>query len=202
MGVRETLMRCRPLVRAVQFAVTGEFKPRRWPLLAQAMAADNPEFLVDLGSGASPILEYIRPSRYVSVDVDRHEIARARARYSCPRYEFVCADLATCHLAQWHGADVVALSSVSHHLSDGALRGLIRRINSEIGPRALYLQDASPTGPLAPLVKFLDDGDHIRTEAELIALLDGQFAAELLWTYENPFRSFHQYLFRLTPTRT
>lgn len=199
LGIREMGMSMRPLVRVGQFAVTGEIHPKRWRLLADAIGAGPHAFVVDLGCGSAPLLEYLHPERYAGVDGDEPEIRRARERFARPGYEFLVDDLMTVGLAVWSGADVVAVSSVTHHLPDDAVRGLFARIAEQIEPQAIYLQDATPTGLLGPVVTFLDAGRHMRTEAQLSALLEPQFEVDRLWGYENPFRSFHQFLFRLTP---
>jgi SAM-dependent methyltransferase len=201
MSLRKTAMQIRPLVRVVQFLVTGEINPRRWPLLANAIKREPVGLLVDLGCGAAPLLNYISPARYVGVDEDVGEIRRARKKFRNANYTFISDDLETLDLRQWKGADIVALSSVTHHLSDDAVTMLFRRIANDIVPKVIYLQDATPTGPIGRLASFLDAGNHLRTERQLSSLLNDQYRIERLWTYTNPLRSFHQFLLRLTTSK-
>ena len=199
MGIRDIGMSIRPLVRIGQFAVTGEWYPKRWPMLAASIEQVPHDFFVDLGCGAAPLLEYLKPTRYAGVDGDASEILRARERYERPGYEFLKDDLTTVPLEPWRGADVVGVSSVTHHLPDDVVRSLFSRVLHDIEPKAIFLQDATPTGLLGPVVTFLDAGRHMRTETQLAALLEPTFVVERLWSYDNPLRSFHQFLFKLTP---
>jgi len=197
--VYERALANRRLVGAVQFAVTGERVPRRHRLLAEEIARAPHDFVLDLGCGAAPVLRFVAPRRYVGVDDHEPSLAAGRAEHAGPGREFVRAALDDAPLARWRGADVVLVSSVCHHLPDAAVVELMERIEGEVGPHRILVQDAEPTGPLGPLVEALDDGDHLRSRSALVALLERGFHTRLLWTYDNPLRSFHQFLIELTP---
>jgi SAM-dependent methyltransferase len=198
-GLYQRALSVRPLVAVGQFAVTGERIPRRHRLLAAEVARGPHDFVLDLGCGSAPLLRYLRPARYVGVDAHEPSLAVARRRRAYPGSEFVLADLMRAPLADWRGADVAVISSVTHHLDDGAVLALTERLRDDVAPRRLLLQDAQATGPLGPLVTALDDGDHLRPRADLVALLSSRFSVSTLWTYENPLRSFHQFLLELAP---
>jgi len=189
----------RPLVRAGQFAVTGERMPRRVPLLAETLRAEPHDLVVDLGCGSAPLLDFVAPARYVGVDEHGPSLEEGRRRHAGPGRAFVAASILDADLAPWRGADAVVLSSVCHHLGDAAVVGLLERIAAQVAPRRVLVQDAEPTGPLRGLVTRLDDGDHLRPRDELEALLARVAPPRLLWTYDNPLRSFHQFLFELRP---
>jgi len=192
-------MRRRRLVAAAQFAVTGERLPRRLLLLAEEVRRGPHAFVLDLGCGSAPLLDFVEPERYVGVEDHAGAIASARERHARPGYEFVEADLVDVSYAAWRGADVVVLSSVAHHLPADDLLRLLARIVAEVEPQRLLLQDAEATGPFGPLVRALDDGRHLRPKQRLIELLEPGFGVRVLWTYDNPLRSFHQFLLELAP---
>ena len=190
-------MSMHPVVRVAQVAVTGEVHPKRWRMLAGSMKQAQHDSIVDLGCGAAPLLDFIRPGRYAGIDGEEPEVERARHRFQRDGYEFIVADLTAIALSPWRGYDSVTVSSVTHHLSDAEVKGLFSRIVDEIRPGAIFLQDATPMGILGPVVTFLDAGRHMRTESELTALLEADFEMEHLWAYVNPFRSFRQFCLHL-----
>jgi SAM-dependent methyltransferase len=189
----------RRLVGVAQFAVTGERLPRRHRLLADELARGEPGFVLDLGCGAAPMLRFVSPKRYVGIDEHEPSLAAGRAEHGGPGREFVNAPLGGLSLEPWRGADAVVVSSVCHHLADDEVVALMERIQREVGPGRILVQDAEPSGPLGPLVDALDDGDHLRPKEDLLALLGRSFATRVLWTYDNPLRSFHQFLIEVTP---
>jgi hypothetical protein len=139
------------------------------------------------------------PERYIGVDEHAPSLALARRRHPGSGREFVLADLATVHLERCRGADVAVMASVTHHLDDPAVMALLERVVTEIAPKRLLLQDAHATGPIGALARALDHGEYLRGREDLVRLLEPRFSIELLWTYDNPLRSFHQFLLALTP---
>ena len=197
-AIYRRLLAFRPLVHVGQFLVTGEWTPRRVPLLAESLRpADN---VLDLGCGSAPLLEHCTPARYVGIDEHEPSLDQARRTHAGPGRDFVLAAVTTTDFSPWRESDVVVLSSVCHHLPGDEVVALVRRILEEVGPERVLVQDAEPTGPLRGLVTAVDDGDHLRPQAELEELLrraGGDVA--LRWVYDNPLRSFHQFLYEMRP---
>jgi SAM-dependent methyltransferase len=181
-----------------QFAVTGERMPRRHRLLAEAIAAGPHETVVDLGCGNAPLLRFVSPTQYVGIDGHAPSLDAGRGEHAGPGREFVLADLTLVALTPWRGVDVAVISSVTHHLADREVVELLDRVWEQLEPGRMLVQDAEAIGPLGPLVTALDDGDHLRPRAELERLLTPRYRTQLLWTYDNPMRSFHQFLLELT----
>lgn len=202
-SLRGRLLRIRPLVRAAQFAVTGERTPKRHRLLAAEVASGPHRSVLDLGCGSAPLLDFLAPEHYVGIDDHEASLALARRRHAGVGREFIAASLADLPLRPWRGMEVVTIASVTHHLADAAVMELMQRVVEDISPQRLLVQDAHATGPLRSLVTALDDGDHLRHRDALIALLARRFEVAVLWTYDNPLRSFHQFLLdlRVRPDR-
>jgi SAM-dependent methyltransferase len=198
-ALRESVLRRPRLLRLAQFAVTGERVPRRLPLLAKAIVTGPHDFVVDLGCGAAPLLDFIDPARYVGIESSKTAIEEARRRHGGEGREFVAADLRDLSVERWRGADVAVVSSVAHHLDDPSVVALAARIRDELRPGRLLFQDAEPTGPLGPLVRAAGDGRFLRPQARLLELLRADFAVTVVWTYVNPVRSFRQFLLELEP---
>jgi SAM-dependent methyltransferase len=196
------LREVQPIVRFVQFAVTGEWLPRRHRLLARELERGPHGFVLDLGCGGAPMLRFVEPRRYVGVDEDPPALAAARAAHNRPDWQFVAGDLASEPLQQWRGADVAVLSSVTHHMDDAAVHGLLARVFAEVAPARVLVQDAEAIGPLGPVVRFLDKGRHLRRRSELRRLIEERYEVRELWLYDNPLRSFRQFLFEVRPART
>ena len=192
-------LRYRRLVAFGQFAVTGERLPRRHRLLGEAIAQGPHDRVVDLGCGNAPLLRFITPAHYVGIDEHEPSLEAGRSEHAGPGREFVLGALLETDLTPWRGTDVAVISSVMHHLDDDGVRRLVDKVARELEPGRLLVQDAAPTGPLGPLVDRLDDGDHLRPREELVALLADR-APRVLWTYDNPLRSFHQFLLELRPS--
>lgn len=197
-GLYERALALRGLVHVGQFAVTGEWHPRRLPLLADAVRNGPHDVVLDLGCGSAPILEHLAPRSYVGIDGHEPSLAEGQRRHAGAGRTFVLAEVSDLDLRPWRGADAVLLSSVCHHLPDAAVVALVRRILDEVAPGRLMVQDAEPTGPLRRLVTMLDDGDHLRTQYALESLLvQAAGAVELEWVYDNPLRSFRQFLYEV-----
>jgi SAM-dependent methyltransferase len=193
------LLAFRPLVHAVQFAVTGERVPRRLRLLGEEVQRGPHGFVVDLGCGDGWLLRFVQPDRYIGVDEHEPSLTAARDAFAGPGREFVQSGLRDAPLERWHGADVVVISSVTHHLADDEIRALLARVSATVEPSRILLQDAEPTGVLGPVVDRLDEGDHLRPQSELVGILQETFEVRELWSYDNPLRSFHQFLLELRP---
>ena len=192
-------LRHRRLVAFGQFAVTGERLPRRHRLLGAAIAQGAHDRVVDLGCGNAPLLRFVSPAHYIGIDEHEPSLEAGRREHAGPGREFVLGALLDVDLTPWRGADVAVISSVMHHLDDGAVRRLVDKVERELDPGRILVQDAAPTGPLGPLVDKLDDGDHLRPREELERLLANR-SPRVLWTYDNPLRSFHQFLLELSRT--
>jgi SAM-dependent methyltransferase len=168
-------------------------------MLAAELQRGPHSFVLDLGCGDASLVRFVQPHRYIGVDAHEPSLARARKRYAGVGRDFVLTDLDSAPLASWRGADVVCLSSVTHHLPDEAVIDLTAQIAETVRPRRILVQDAHPTGPLGPLVTTLDDGRFLRRRDALVSLLEDQFTVSVLWAYDNPLRSFHQFLLELVP---
>jgi SAM-dependent methyltransferase len=198
-ALRRRVLRHRRVLSVAQFAVTGERMPRRLPLLADAIRDGQHTFVVDLGCGSAPLLDYVAPGRYVGIESSEIALGEARRRHAGPGRTFVLADLRDVPLATWRGADVAVVSSVTHHLDDNAVVTFTRRVRDELAPGRFLLQDAEPTGILAPFVRAADDGRHLRPRQDLLDLLAQDSRVKMLWAYDNPLRSFRQFLLELEP---
>lgn len=187
------------LVHLGQWAVTGERASHRLRLFADEITAGSHDFVLDLGCGEAPLLDYIRPSRYVGIDSHEPSLAEARRLHAIPGRDFVLADLDAVDYSQWRGADVVTIASVTHHLADDEVVSLLAQVADEIRPRRILISDAEPSGVLGPLVRALDDGDHFRTRDQLAVLLAPRFASRFGPRYKNRARSFHHFVLDLRP---
>src|SRR5262249_27159609 len=122
-----------PLVtRLGQLAATGEWRMRREKLLAADVQRGPPSFILDLGSGRSPLPGHLSPQRYVGLDLLAEDLAYAQRRHASPHYEFVEADFMESPLERWRGADAVTASAVFHHLTDEQVVALVGRVQDEV----------------------------------------------------------------------
>jgi hypothetical protein len=187
------------ITRLGQLAASGEWRMRREALLAADVRRGPHGFLLDLGSGRSPLLRHLTPERYVGLDLHPADLAYARRRFGRPGYEFVEADFMEVPLERWRGADVVTASAVFHHLTDEQVRDLIGRVSEQIRPSRMLFTDGVAIGPLKGVLISLDEGDPSRRPGELYDLFRPGFQVTETWSYVVPFRTYLYFGFELTP---
>jgi hypothetical protein len=189
-----------PLItRLGQLAASGEWKMKREALLAEDVRRGPHDFMLDLGSGRSPLLEHLTPDRYVGLDLHEADLAYARRRYEQPGYEFVQADFMETPLERWRGADVVTASAVFHHLTDQQVTALIGSLHERVMPGRMVFTDGVAIGPLKNALIGLDEGEPSRQPDELYALFPPGLEVVQTWSYVVPFRTYLYFGFELRP---
>jgi hypothetical protein len=189
-----------PLItRLGQLAASGEWKMKREALLAEDVRRGPHDFMLDLGSGRSPLLEHLTPDRYVGLDLHEADLAYARRRYERPGYEFVQADFMETPLERWRGADVVTASAVFHHLTDQQVTALIGSLHERVMPGRMVFTDGVAIGPLKNALIGLDEGEPSRQPDELYALFPPGLEVVQTWSYVVPFRTYLYFGFELRP---
>jgi SAM-dependent methyltransferase len=187
------------LVNFARMLVTGANPATHDRRLGEELSRGEHGYVLDLGCGQALVLRFARPRRYVGLDLHPASLDRARRQRGGPGVELVEADVTRADLSAWSGADVVLISNVLHHLPEAEATGLLERVVSQVAPRRILVQDAEPAGVLAPVVRALDGGDHLRGRAELMALLRARFAVREVARWHNPLRSFSYFLLELRP---
>jgi SAM-dependent methyltransferase len=191
-----------PLItRLGQLAASGEWRMRREALLAEDVRRGPHGFLLDLGSGRSPLLRHLTPERYVGLDLHPADLAYAERRFGRPGHEFVEADFLEAPLGRWRGADVVTASAVFHHLTDEQVVELVGRVQDQVQPGRMVFTDGVTRGPLAGMLTRLDEGEPSRPREALYALFRPRFQVTQTWSYVVPFRTYLYFGFELTPAR-
>jgi Methyltransferase domain len=188
-----------PLItRLGQLAATGEWRMRREALLADDVRQGPHGFMLDLGSGRSPLLRHLTPERYVGLDLHPADLAYAERRFGRSRYEFVEADFMETVLEGWRGADVVTASALFHHLTDEQVMELVGRVRDQVQPGRMVFTDGVTRGPLAGLLTRLDEGEPSRPREALYELFRPRFEVTETWSYVVPFRTYLYFGFELT----
>jgi len=172
---------------------------KREGLLADDIRRGPHAFVLDLGSGRSPLLDHLEPDRYVGLDLGAADLERARGRHARQGYEFIEGDFLELPLERWRGADVVTTSAVFHHLSDDEVVSLAGRLEEEVEPSRMVFTDGVTVGPLRGLMTSLDAGEPSRPRESLYDLLRPRFEVAETWTYVVPFRTFRYFGFELRP---
>jgi SAM-dependent methyltransferase len=185
------------VTRLGQLAASGEWNMKRGGLLADDIRRGPHDFVLDLGSGRSPLLEEITPKRYVGLDLHPDDLAYAERRYGRPGYEFVEADFMRAPLDSWVGADVVTASAVFHHLTDEQVVELAGRVQDQVRPGRMVFTDGVTRGPLAGPLTRLDEGEPSRPKEALYNLFRPRFEVRETWSYVVPFRTYLYFGFEL-----
>ena len=189
-----------PLItRLGQLAASGEWRMRREALLAEDVRRGPHGFMLDLGSGRSPLLRHLTPERYVGLDLHPADLAYAERRFGRPGYEFVEADFMEAPLQRWRGADVVTASAVFHHLTDEQVTELVGRVQDQVQPARMVFTDGVTRGPLAGPLTRLDEGEPSRPKEALYELFRPRFEVTETWSYVVPLRTYLYFGFELVP---
>ena len=189
-----------PLItRLGQLAASGEWRMRREALLAEDVRRGRHDFMLDLGSGRSPLLRHLEPKRYVGLDLHPADLAYAERRFGRPGYEFVAADFMEAPLERWRGADVVTASAVFHHLTDDQVVELVGRVQDQVQPGRMVFTDGVTRGPLAGVLTRLDEGEPSRAKEALYDLFRPRFRVTETWSYVVPLGTYLYFGFELVP---
>lgn len=198
MGIKSFLQR--PMVIKVgQLAVTGQWRHPAHRLLAENIEAGAHASVLDLGSGRSPVLHYLKTERYAGLDLHPPDLEYAKDHYAAPDFEFVEADVLADPLDRWHGFDVVTCSSLFHHFTDAQVEQFVDRIATQVEPKRWVFFDTVTRGPMRGLITRIDYGHPARSKEDLFALFRPRFDVKETWSYDNRFRTFHIFGFELEP---
>lgn len=188
-----------PLVNLGRVLVTGNNPFLHDRRLGAEIDRGAHGFVLDIGCGEARLLNFASPDRYVGLDLHRPSLERARRRWDGTGVEFVEMDITRSELTPWRGADVAVMSNFLHHLSDPEALNLLQHVARDAQPGRILVQDAQPTGVMGPVVRALDDGEHLRSRAELFDLLRPAFAVREVARWSNRLRSFEYLLLELRP---
>ncbi len=172
---------------------------KREALLAEDVRGGPHDFMLDLGSGRSPLLRHLTPDRYAGIDLHAGDLSYAERRFGRPGYEFVEADFLAAPLERWRGADVVTASAVFHHLTADQVRTLVGRIREQVRPGRMVFTDGVAIGPMKRSLVKLDEGEPSRQPEELYGLFRPDFEVIETWSYVVPFRTYLYFGFELRP---
>ena len=186
-----------PLVNFARMLVTGSNPAAHDRRLAAEVERGGNGFVLDIGCGDAPLLRFTRPQRYVGLDLHRPSLERARRLRGGQGVELVEADITAADLTPWRGADVAVLSNLLHHLRDEEALELLERVARDAQAERILVQDAEPRGAMAPVVRAVDGGEHLRRRTELLDLVEPRFAARELARWSNRLRSFSYFLLEL-----
>ena len=189
-----------PLVDLARMLVTGSNPAQHDRRLAAEIERGAHRFVLDIGCGDARLLRFTRPDRYVGLDLHRASLERARRTRGAAGVELIEADITKTDLTAWRGPDVVVISNLLHHIRDDQALDLLDRVVREARPGRILVQDAEPCGAMAPVVRALDGGEHLRGRADLVALVEPRFATREVARWSNRLRSFNYFLLELRPS--
>ncbi len=115
--------------------------------------------------------------KYTGIDIDSSVIGYAKKKFrKRPNFDFVCEDLRSFAERQ-HGYDLVLFAGILHHVDDALGIELLRASTSLVdgqGTLAVIepLFDASDRGFNRLWLKYLEKGEHVRTNDQMKELFD------------------------------
>ncbi len=136
------------------------------------------KFVLDLGCGTGALAQMCPAPRYVGIDPNARYIHRAQERHPQRRF---CLMNGTALGFTSGTFDVVVISGVVHHLSDGDGRALLREARRVLNPqtgRLVMWEDVaarSRWNVVGRLVHRLDEGEHIRSSQAYSGLVRSVF---------------------------
>lgn len=136
--------------------------------------------ILDLGCGTGALAGAFEPAMYLGIDPNHQYIARARRLH--PEHRFAVMD--GCALALPSDTfGVVLISGVIHHIETERALDVLRETKRVLKVRAgrLVMWEDVPvrrsSNIVGRLIHRLDEGDHIRSDAEYIHLTEMVFGA-------------------------
>lgn len=148
--------------------------------------------VLDIGCGTATILSYLPSVEYLGVDVSAAYIRRATQRFG-DRGTFMVIDCADClNIIPDSSVDLVLALGVLHHVDDAVASNLLKECARALAPGGRFVShdpvsDKSGTFG-ARFFVHLERGKHVRTRAELLALVAQRFAAVELFTVSDSLR--------------
>jgi SAM-dependent methyltransferase len=135
--------------------------------------------VLEIGCGTGNVAAVFADADYVGVDIDSGRIALAAEKFPQPNYRFYCMDVLDEDLPEPQSFDTVLVSHTAHHLSDAAMKRLLRRSAALLRRHGeLVILDMLRPEPHEPFSKQfyfkLDRGAHIRNETELFSLFGAE----------------------------
>ncbi len=115
--------------------------------------------------------------RYTGIDIDSSVIGYAKKKFrKRPNFDFVCEDLRS-FTERKHGYDLVLFAGILHHVDDALGIELLRASTSLVdgqGTLAVIepLFDARDRGFNRLWLKYLEKGEHVRTNDQMKELFD------------------------------
>lgn len=136
--------------------------------------------VLDVGCGTGAILEYLKGTRYLGLDLSERYVESARKRYGSVG-RFLCANVSDVAVTDHEGPfDVILMTGLLHHLSDAEVEGLFAAVARTLAPGGCVLTiDPTFAWDSHPFARFLaarDRGRHVRRPPAYGRLAEKAFA--------------------------
>lgn len=156
----------------------GGDRYRRWYIDTQ-MQPQPGWSVLDIGCGPATMLRFLpRGVRYVGFDMNSRYIEHARKRFG-GRGQFHAMRVGDARV-QEGGCDVVMANAILHHLDDGEAAHLIDIAYKQLKPGGFLLTyDNAWVPEQSRAARYLigrDRGQHVRTPAQYLALVQARFS--------------------------
>lgn len=153
-------------------------------------ADDN---IVDLACGTGELRNYIKPQKYLGIDINASYINFAKKRFHHKKnIKFMIADIT--NVAIPNNYQMAFLISATHHLADRQITCLLQNIQkSRI--KQLIIIDGYPVSILANLLMWFDKvlagGGYFRNEDQLVKIIHKNFTILEHGTFSANFSFYH-----------
>ncbi len=160
----------------------------QWPFVEQKVAPFRATTtlppgsrVLDVGCGPGTNARLFAQCDYLGIDLDPGYVERAVARFG---RRFRVGDASRLDVADFAPVDCLFVNSLTHHLDDAALDGLLRRTDLVRPGGHLHLIDLHlPASGLPRRLALADRGRHARPLADLRAAIGRHWRVE----HEQPF---------------
>lgn len=156
------------LFEPIQYFFNGNF----WKVFVKKFGKFERKKILDLACGTGEINKFIKPAKYLGIDLNSSYLKYAKLRFENVKIKFQLGNIIEINLLEKF--DTALLISAAHHMSDNELAQLIRSVKKN-KIKSLIIVDALPKGILAQGLKWLDatlgGGKHFRSKDKLSILL-------------------------------
>lgn len=148
--------------------------------------------VLDLGCGTSIIISYLKPEKYLGLDMNEKYLEFAKSRFKKGSYIFKREDLRYLKLPK-QNFDLVFTMNVFHHLDSKTVAGILDKIKKWNKYKYLVIVDCHPTGVLKSIFTLLDAGGFPRELKQLDKLISRYFKIKksidiLNWSHTYRYR--------------
>lgn len=174
-----------PFYNFIQQVATGGFMI----VVSKKLSRLNNSRVLDLGSGTSQLLDFLKPSNYLGLDKNKTYVEFARNKYMAKgKYNFQNKDVVKGKMPQKSFEYIISIN-ILHHLADNDQEKFFRKA-SAVKAKEYVVVESYPNGFFGGILRFLDAGDNFQDFETIIDRVKRHFVIKKKEIVFAPFRTY------------